>query len=261
MQGMVAKMPNYYSSDVIQSMLDKVRKNKEQVQNYKAPVFQQFVPQELDTNPTNDPLYEQLQNSVLSNSQTATATKLVEAQNKQDYQALMEARRRQQLAQQNFVKQGPQRTINTWQNPGQIVNYQVPKGATTVAEVGKLDPFGNTPLVHVNWRGHGLTLDKQVAPVFISFLNALWKTGYRPKVIGSYANRNIAGTNTPSLHSLGYAIDIDPTKNPVTHGGHMIEVLPPGIAALAAKYGLSWGGSWHSYKDPMHFSVAYGGRE
>jgi len=255
-------MPNYYTPDVIQNMLTKFKKQKEQTQDYKAPVFQQFIPQELDTDLQTEPYYEQLQKSVLANSQTATATKLIEAQNKRDYQAMLEAQRRQQLAQQNFIKQDPQRTINTWQDPGSInYNYQVPKGATTLSEVGKLNPYGNTPLVHINWRGHGLTLDSQVAPVFVSFLNALWKTGYRPKVIGSYANRNIAGTNTKSLHSLGYAIDIDPSRNPVTHGGKMIEALPPNIAALAAKYGLQWGGSWHSYKDPMHFSVGYGGRE
>lgn len=117
-------------------------------------------------------------------------------------------------------------------------------------------------LVSVNWRGKRFVVNGKVAPIFVALLDDLWKAGYRPKSIGGYNDRNIAGTNTKSLHSYGYAIDIDPVQNPVqANDGSMQHILPPNVRALAAKYGLSWGGNWQSYKDPMHFSMPYGGRE
>jgi hypothetical protein len=82
--------------------------------------------------------------------------------------------------------------------------------------------------------------------------------GYKPTSIGGYSNRNIAGTNKKSLHSYGFAIDIDPGRNPVTWNGQNITALPKGVGAMAARYGLMWGGSWKgSKRDTMHFSVPW----
>lgn len=133
----------------------------------------------------------------------------------------------------------------------------------TIPEVSDIDTLRpNAPIKTMNWRGHNFQVNQQVAPIFKAFLNNLWRTGYKPAVIGGYSNRNIAGTDTRSLHSYGLAIDIDPAENPVQQAGqHMQTSLPPHVGALAAKYGLAWGGSWNSYKDPMHFSVPWGGRE
>lgn len=104
-----------------------------------------------------------------------------------------------------------------------------------------------------------ITVNSSAADNFIGFLRALNRTGYKVTSLGSYANRNIAGTNTRSLHSYGLAIDINPSQNPVAYG-KIITNLPKGVGRLAAKYGLAWGGTWNgSKKDPMHFSVpAYG---
>lgn len=104
-----------------------------------------------------------------------------------------------------------------------------------------------------------ITVNATAADNFVGFLRALHKTGYKVTSLGSYANRNIAGTNRRSLHSYGLAIDINPSQNPVAYG-KVITNLPKGIGRLAAKYGLAWGGQWNgSKKDPMHFSVpAYG---
>lgn len=104
-----------------------------------------------------------------------------------------------------------------------------------------------------------ITVNSTAADNFVQFLRALNRTGYKVTSIGSYANRNIAGTNTKSLHSYGLAVDINPAQNPVTYG-KVITNLPKGIGRLAGKYGLAWGGNWNgSKKDPMHFSIpAYG---
>lgn len=158
-----------------------------------------------------------------------------------------------------FVEPGSNR--NQPSQPSGPENERGRWGSTPeVSDIGRLRP--NAPITTVNWRGHEFQVNRQVAPIFTAFLEELYGKGYRPTSIGGYSNRNIAGTNTRSLHSYGFAIDIDPTRNPVQDAdGHMQTDLPPGIKSLANKYGLAWGGSWNSYKDPMHFSVPWGGRE
>ena len=134
----------------------------------------------------------------------------------------------------------------------------------SVSDIKNLNPWAGPrgKLVSMNFHGINYVVNQKAAPIFQALLSDLWRLGYRPKVIGGYNDRNIAGTNTKSLHSYGYAIDIDPVQNPVQgNDGSMQYTLPPKVRALARKYGLSWGGNWDSYKDPMHFSVPYGGRE
>lgn len=138
-------------------------------------------------------------------------------------------------------------------------------GVSSAANNAPLKPVKgfniHAPIVTRKWHGYSLTMNASVIPRFTGFLDALAATGYKIKSIGTYANRNIAGTNVKSLHSLGLAMDINPSQNPVTWNGHNITNLPPGVGALAARYGIKWGGSWvHSKRDPMHFSVPYGGR-
>lgn len=108
-------------------------------------------------------------------------------------------------------------------------------------------------------QGHSTVVSQRYAPLFQGFLNALTRKGYKINSLGGYANRNIAGTSTRSLHSYGLAIDINPSANPVSYG-HNVTNLPRGIGKLAAQYGLVWGGNWNgSKRDPMHFSIPYRG--
>lgn len=123
---------------------------------------------------------------------------------------------------------------------------------------GRIRP--NAPIVTIrDGQGHSVQVNKSVADDFKAFLRALKRTGYDIHSIGGYANRNIAGTNTRSLHSYGLAIDINPSANPVTYGRRSTN-LPRGIGRLAARYGIAWGGNWNgSKKDTMHFSFPYFG--
>lgn len=101
--------------------------------------------------------------------------------------------------------------------------------------------------------GKTYQVNKQYAAQFAGFVAELESRGYKINSIGGYSDRNIAGTDIPSFHAQGAAIDINPGSNPV-NGGRTD--LPSDVAAIAAKYGLGWGGNWKSKKDPMHFSVA-----
>ena len=84
--------------------------------------------------------------------------------------------------------------------------------------------------------------------------------------------RAVAGTQTFSQHSYGTAIDINPIENPSVYNGvadptvsqkyidrtltdqGMIISKSPVIQSFA-DIGWSWGGSWASPKDYMHFSL------
>jgi D-alanyl-D-alanine carboxypeptidase len=92
----------------------------------------------------------------------------------------------------------------------------------------------------------------------------------------AFNSRNVAGTNTLSLHAYGLAIDIDPVQNPYVQrvGGGLTFSPPAGVAyanRLNARSGMAesvigvfadegfliWGGYW---KDPdyQHFQVSRG---
>jgi hypothetical protein len=97
----------------------------------------------------------------------------------------------------------------------------------------------------------------------------------------AFNSRNVAGTNTLSLHAYGLAIDINPLQNPyVQRAGGKLAFSPPAGAAYAnrlhgqpekqlrsgmaesvidvfADEGFSiWGGSWKNAIDYQHFQVS-----
>jgi hypothetical protein len=104
--------------------------------------------------------------------------------------------------------------------------------------------------------GHTFTVNKYGAANFKAFVEDLEGRGYKfngdPQ---GYNPRSKFDGGGPSEHAYGNAIDINPGANPFTHNVNrpLQTDLPPDVSAIAAKYGLSWGGDWHSVKDAMHF--------
>lgn len=105
--------------------------------------------------------------------------------------------------------------------------------------------------------GAKFTVATSAADKFQGLVSDLAKAGYTidPATSGGYNPRNIAGTDTPSQHARGLAIDVNWHSN--ARGEKTPSDLPPDLArALAAKYGLTWGGDWHgATRDPMHFEA------
>jgi hypothetical protein len=106
--------------------------------------------------------------------------------------------------------------------------------------------------------GAKFTVDEAYADKFSSFLAELEGRGYAVDggQSGGYNPRNIRGTNTPSNHAFGRAIDINWSDNPQGGAGK----IPAETAReLAAKYGMRWGGDYKNAKpDPMHFEFVGG---
>ena len=231
--------------------------------------YKSFLPDRLNTPDRPDlSAISYRMGTVLDKSKAATELEFVKNKNEADYQEMVRAQKQMELAKKNLAK-AHKPTI--YGKPGSLnINGKVTNvwGINSVGG-GSIGPGGKfrdpTPFkLHAGlgtykWKGRSLTVNRSMANNFIGFLNALSKTGYRVTSLGSYANRNIAGTSTKSLHSYGLAIDINPSQNPVTYG-YIKTNLPPGVGQLAAKYGLAWGGNWNgSKKDTMHFSKpAYG---
>lgn len=234
---------NVTQQDILRT-LDSLRQQQQRRTYFKPRPYADFMPRGLDyQEPDQSLAYQNLQ-ATENLGDKATALSLVLAQNRQAKLNLKKSKKSQQLQQKQLAAQQQSFGGGGGGMPGPVKGFNI-----------------HAPLKNYSWHGYGLKLNSSVAPRFIGFLNALSSKGYKIKSIGTYANRNIAGTNIKSLHSLGLAMDINPSSNPVTYNGHNITNLPPNVGALAAKYGLKWGGSWlHSKRDPMHFSVPYGGR-
>lgn len=105
--------------------------------------------------------------------------------------------------------------------------------------------------------GARFTVSAEHADRFQALVNDLEAAGYPIKgdQSGGYNPRNIAGTNKPSLHSYGRAIDVNWNENARGKPGSIPEAV---ALELAKKHGMTWGGTWKN-RDDMHFEVADGG--
>jgi hypothetical protein len=104
--------------------------------------------------------------------------------------------------------------------------------------------------------GARFTVSAEHADRFQALVNDLEAAGYPIKSdqSGGYNPRNIAGTNKPSLHSYGRAIDVNWNENARGKPGSIPEAV---ALELAKKHGMTWGGQWKN-RDDMHFEVADG---
>ena len=273
-----------YSPDALQSQLERIRQRRqmEAQNNPNSPIaarkdyrdsrsFRDFSPQELDTKLQETPLLEEMNNAVMGGDDEATATEIVKARNRYNLKQLERARRQMRQARRNRVQLQP---LDLKSNQGHDHNRD--PGVTPYTPSGpsnsKSSYYTQTPswlntnagMTTFKVAGRSFTVNASVAGRFQGFLKELVGQGYKIYSHGSYANRNQAnGSGRRSLHSYGLAIDLNPfghgnSYNPGGRGKHYTN-MPKNISALAAKYGLVWGGDWRTSKDYMHFSVPYQG--
>jgi hypothetical protein len=105
--------------------------------------------------------------------------------------------------------------------------------------------------------GARFTVAEEHAPKFQALISDLESSGYgiNAKASGGYNPRTIRGTNKPSNHAFGRAVDINWDRNARGTKGD----IPAELArSLAQKHGMTWGGDWRN-PDAMHFEVANAG--
>lgn len=117
-----------------------------------------------------------------------------------------------------------------------------------------------------------LAVRREMAPLVALLVKRLEKA--RGKKFGAstsfgFACRAIAGTQTPSNHSFGLALDLDAPENPqltaeqhrqphslrkTFPGGRVLRsTMPMEAEAIAERLGFRWGGTFLTKPDPMHF--------
>lgn len=241
----------------IQNALNRINEAKaSQATKPTAPLYSSVAPKELSFDPQDiDSFYKNLQTSTVNTYRSQKAVEDQMQHNLEQQKRLEAEQRAYAAAQRNYVRKGKQKQVVL----GGSVDYNTPGGGYSKGGAKGVGVGRN--LRTMSFHGIRYTVNASVAGRFQGFLKALYAKGYRPRSIGGYNNRNIAGTGTKSLHAYGLAIDIDPDRNPIYYNGRGgRHGLPPNVGALAAKYGLTWGGNWRNTKDYMHFSVPYGGR-
>jgi hypothetical protein len=126
----------------------------------------------------------------------------------------------------------------------------------------------------IQFGGHGsrITVADVAVPSFQALADALQRHGIKPTPpdTGAYNCRMIGGTNTPSPHSYGAAVDVNWQRNPAhsrgsipanRHDPRFTEMSPAavraatGIRTKAGKQVFQWGGAWTTFYDPMHFDI------
>jgi hypothetical protein len=118
-------------------------------------------------------------------------------------------------------------------------------------------------LVRVDFAGHRVRMHAKAAPALARVSARLAKVAAadpaaRPwlaKLGGTVNARNIAGTDRPSAHSWGIAIDLAPDLSDYwrwRHGAPWRNSMPQAIVDAFEAEGFIWGGRWYHY-DTMHF--------
>ena len=109
--------------------------------------------------------------------------------------------------------------------------------------------------VRADRSGTAVNVHKRIARLVDMLLDETERRGYRldRTQTGGFNNRPISGTNKPSNHSWGLALDLNWQRNPENFHGVVKTDFPVWLPKLWGRYGLAWGGNYRgSHKDPMH---------
>jgi len=118
-------------------------------------------------------------------------------------------------------------------------------------------------LVRIDFVGHAVRVHKKAAPAFARVARRLTALVAADKSLqpfvarlgGTFNPRNIAGTDRPSAHSYGIAIDLNDTLSDYWRwekGGAWKNRIPQAIVDAFEAEGFIWGGRWYHF-DTMHF--------
>ena len=109
-----------------------------------------------------------------------------------------------------------------------------------------------------------ITVNRALADTYVAIFNELYALKFPIESAGCYSWRDTASGRI-SEHALGTAIDINPDQNYCVYGDGStvgsywrpyedIYSVTPEVVNVFRKYNFSWGGSWVTPQDYMHFS-------
>jgi hypothetical protein len=122
--------------------------------------------------------------------------------------------------------------------------------------------YPKSALVRIDFLGHTVRVHQKAAPAFARVAARLGKAvaadpSLQPFVArlgGTFNERNIAGTDRPSAHSYGIAIDLNDKLSSYWRWekGGWKNRIPQAIVDAFEAEGFIWGGRWFHF-DTMHF--------
>lgn len=114
-----------------------------------------------------------------------------------------------------------------------------------------------TKMAAVTKAGVTVYVRREIAALVATLLEATERQGYdvKPGQTWGFACRAIRGTDTPSNHSWGLALDINSLTNPMSTT--FASDIPPAVVAMWWAAGFYWGGWYGSRPDTMHFEYIH----
>ncbi|MDO5500398.1 MAG: M15 family metallopeptidase [Propionibacteriaceae bacterium] len=105
----------------------------------------------------------------------------------------------------------------------------------------------------VSRSGDRVTVRKELVPLVSELMNRTESMGYAldPATTGGFNCRSIRGSNQPSNHSRGRAVDINWNRNPMSTTFR--SDIPPAVVRMWETHGFYWGGRYSTRYDTMHF--------
>lgn len=132
----------------------------------------------------------------------------------------------------------------------------IPKGDVSAASRGWGPgwPTDNgSKMTTVRAGGVALSVRSELAPIVEWLVNQTTALGYglRQGECWGFANRAIRGSDRPSNHSWGLAVDLNAPANPMS--AQLITDMPPSMVELWKARQFRWGGEYSGRKDAMHY--------
>lgn len=150
------------------------------------------------------------------------------------------------------------------------LNYLFPAGIpSSAAEAEQYMVTIQVPTVDIegNKTYKNVRLHKSLAEDFMTIMTSIANSGFPIKDVACYNWRNAAASSSRSHHSYGVACDLNVNENYMIKNGQVQagSYWRPGenpysftengvVVSTFKKYGWTWGGTWNSSKDYMHFS-------
>lgn len=140
--------------------------------------------------------------------------------------------------------------------PEDLPEGVVPKGEANAAARGWGDGWpgdNSSKMTTVRAGGVALSVRNELAPLIEWLVNQTVAQGYglRQGQCWGFANRPIRGTNRPSNHSWGLAVDLNAPANPM--GAKLVTDMPGWMVELWKSKMFRWGGDYRGRKDAMHY--------
>lgn len=100
---------------------------------------------------------------------------------------------------------------------------------------------------------NAVSVRTDLVPLVKALLEKTEAMGYdlKPDATWGFNCRSIRGSNAPSNHSRGLAVDLNSDENPM--GSEFVSTIPPEVVHMWESAGFYWGGRYSSRPDAMHF--------